>query len=296
MAGQPQIGLPEGAINPNSNVSQVTTIPYGQGEYRPEADRQNPMNNTKVTTIINNARKRFNETIREAYPTDFEHRLIPNNEQPPMLVILMEVLSDATCPEPLRTEVLGYLQDQQVEISVYVPSGHVDPTTGEDMGYNRVTTKWRKAPYHFYSWKTSTVPMHVAIMLLNQLDTYRLSMDTREVVMPGGITKREQRKLRDDEFAVVGFTPYREPTAAELSGDTNHGARGAIVARVNAGGSGGGALRLNIKSPRDQKPTAVAFAEHAGPAAPAPTGTGSTSIAPPEGGQITPPGITPPQA
>jgi len=252
----PQQAQPQGVV---AVAQQPGILPYGTTQQVFQSDQRalNPMNRTDVQEVVAAARQRANDHIRNTHPNDWQQHIYQPHEQIPELLILIEVLTYTM--EPKKTDVLRALQDMQVAISVFVPNGVVDPQTGTDIGRG-MRCQWRRMQFEFVPWEARKVPIHVAIMLLNQLKGYKHSMAAITYTDPAsGRMVRRQEPLQDFERPQLGFLAFREMTDAEKNMQTDHSSRfHGTVSRVQ-GQQGEGNFLLNMNPEnRQQQPASVA--------------------------------------
>lgn len=289
---QPGLPIPPGAVVSQGVSQNPGILPYGSTVQNLQQDQRamNPMNRTEVQEVVAAARKRANEHIRLTNPTNWQEKIYQPHEQIPELLILIEALNYTL--EPKKTDVLRQAKDMQVAISVFVPTGFIDPDTGKDPGRG-IRCQWRRSYFEFVPWEARKVPIHVAIMLLNQIRSYKCSMNTITYTEPStGRMIRRQEPLQDCERPQIGFLPFRDITEAEKNQLTDHSSRFASeVSRVQ-GQAGEGSFLLNM-GPGGNGAAQIAQVQPVSGPAPGYQPTQMPSAPPPQApgpqGQVAPP-------
>ena len=197
--GIPAKTMPAQAIQ--GQTGKPAILPYGgvsqSSQYGAKSHDYDPMKKTVVQEVANSARNRLNQFIRDTNP---DGKLYQPHESIPALLLLMEA-KDFT-REPKRTFALRAMKNMQVQIS----TNHA------------ITTVWERSRFDFVPWEVSTVPVNVAIRLLDQVRHYIYSIDVDISVDPhSGKRIVTAKQLEADERIHVAFMKFREPTAKELA-------------------------------------------------------------------------------
>jgi len=230
-----QTGLPpapEGTVR--AEGPQI--IPYGSvgvqsyGQNQPDLD---PMKKPVVQQVVDAARKRMNEYIRNTFAGDQRDAPIYQpHEELPMLMIVMEA-ADFTI-EPRRTDALVALKEQMVDVATSRP----------------IEVLWERSRHRFVPWETRSYPVKIVIQLMQQLKNYIYSEkieDTEIHVDPQtGRKNVVLKELAPHERVQIGFMKFRDPTPEELASKTDHSSRfNAQVTQVTSA-QGGQPLMVNL--------------------------------------------------
>jgi len=231
----PTSGLPAGypappQQAPSGLVPQAQAGPYqygrNRGQNRPD---MNPLNSRPAMLVKNNARKRLNEYLREQGLAPFQE-----HEEIPGLFILIELMHMTV--EPLRTDANRAFRDMPVKISTS----------------QTVRTVWRRLPYEAVAYEARTFPLHVARMMLTQIENYSYTIYP-ELVQQGNMQVWQARPLMSNEGVQIAPTAWRDPTQQELNAMNAMANRLSQSDGINSrrpGGGGGLMVSLNPKKDR----------------------------------------------
>jgi hypothetical protein len=189
----------------------------------------NPLNSRPAMLVKNSARKRLNEYLRDQGLQPFaEHEEIPG------LFILIELMHMTV--EPLRTDANRAFRDMPVKLSTS----------------QTVRTVWRRLPYEAVPYEARTFPLHVARMMLQQIENYSYTIYP-ELVQQGNLQVWQARPLMQGEGVQIAPVRWRAPTQQELNAMNamaNRLSQSDGIASRRPGGGGGLMVSLNPEKDR----------------------------------------------
>ena len=199
-------GLPldaDGNVDPTGNLNEIPTgrlnshdmsaVPYGQAGsmFNSRMDATNPLKSAPAQAVIQSAKKKLNEHLRS-----LGRPMLGVDEDPPALLILIE-LREFT-QEPLKTDATKALRN----LSVYM-------CTSQD-----IIAKWGRTPYKAVPYEIRQFPLHVANMMLNQIQSFLFVpvQDEKRGIFVG-------RKMPQHMMIRVSHKRFRAPKDNEMSPD-----------------------------------------------------------------------------
>lgn len=201
-----QTGLPvdaQGNPDPTGNIGEIpsgqlnsrdlSSIPYGMAGnlFNDRKAQTNPLMSAPAQAVIQSAKKKLNEHLRS-----LGREMLGPDEDPPALLILIE-LREFT-QEPLKTDAMRALRN----MSVYL-------CTSRD-----VIAKWGRTPYKSVPYEVRQFPLHVANMILSQIQSFLFVpvQDEKRGIFVG-------RKMPAHMLIRVSHKRFRQPKDNELTPD-----------------------------------------------------------------------------
>lgn len=223
------VGLPTAQNNRAVPSGQVSgNRPQGQGHYygfggsqRGARRAMNPLQSAPARQVIDACKKKLNEYLR-----DTNRRVLTEDEDPPMLLVLIESMNYTL--EPLRTDANHALQDAQVQLSTSQP----------------IQVQWKRVIWEAVPWEVRTFPFAVARMLLQQIQHYVYALDP--ITDKNGFLK--SRALTPEEVIQVSPKQFRQPTKEEIAirDGVMQKIAGDSILKTQKPQSGGGPLTVNL--------------------------------------------------
>jgi len=248
MSGLPaQPGLPAQQAGAPQRAQGPAILPFGAasatsygGQTQQDLD---PMKKPVVQEVVDNARRRINDFIRQTFVGDQrEAPIYQPHENIPMLLVVMEAANFTR--EPKRTHSLRAMKEQMIDVCTS----------------RTVTVLWERSRHEFVPWEIRKVPVKLVLQLMNQVKNYiysekiedtNISIDSntgRKVVM--------LKELAPEERVQIAFMPFRDPTQEELNSKTDHSARFNSQVTSVQSPTGGNPVLVNLdpKGQRQQQP------------------------------------------